>query len=187
MRPLTRLEKTGLIAAVVIGSSYFYMARVVTPAEKATVRLGRELATAQETWNGLAEPVDPERFDRAIDRAREHVAEATAERAALTGRKLEDAAIPAAFSALVAAAAEHGLCVQDQGQVDAADLPLLSALPDRPLGQPWRAYRIVLQGAYPGVVRWLQVIADLPHAVIIEALSCEHRDSTLTTTVVIRL
>lgn len=188
MRALTKLEKTGLAAAVVVAGSYFYMTRVVAPAERGLARQRAELAKQRETWNGLSEPQEATRFERPIARLRAELEPARAALAEPAKRLLDAPAAAAALAEVVVDAVAGGLVLLAQSDRPPAPPPATAPPPPDAIDErAWRRYHLVLRGPYSGVVRWLERIVRRPHALLIDDLQIERGEAGLTTTVLLRM
>ncbi|MFW5752532.1 MAG: hypothetical protein ACOCYV_00630 [Planctomycetota bacterium] len=202
MRRLTKLEKTGLVAAIVVGGSYFYLSEVVEPMEARLVAQEKKLVTAQQKWQDptFPTPSGTARFEAAIERQRPQVAAARAAWNEADTMLADAATADAAIGAIVAAAGEQGLTLLEQVKLDVAPpasgapsgkKPAAKAgpvLPPAAVGRPWRHYRLRLRGPYAGVERWLTGVAARPHALLVTDLHLTRdRDHSLDVSLVLSL
>ncbi|MGI6656191.1 MAG: type 4a pilus biogenesis protein PilO [Desulfobulbus sp.] len=71
MKKLTKLESFGLIAAILVSGSYFYMKKVYDPEAAALKKTITTLNARIGEYNKLQEPPNPEGMKRRLDRQRD--------------------------------------------------------------------------------------------------------------------
>lgn len=68
MKKLTKLESFGLITAILVGGSYFYMQRVYDPETKSLQKTVAKLNKTIKEYNKLEEPPSPLRLQKEIEK-----------------------------------------------------------------------------------------------------------------------
>ena len=93
MKKLTKLESFGLIAAILVGGSYFYMKKVYDPEAEALKKTISTLNAKIGEFNKLQEPPNPEGMKRRLERQREEEKKMAEALKAAGGRTEADAEV----------------------------------------------------------------------------------------------
>jgi uncharacterized membrane protein YccC len=169
MRALTKLEKTGLVAAVVIAGSYFYLTEVVEPLEQRLASLSQQFDEANQEWAESIAPSGTERFEQAIERLQPELEEARRQWREADTLLPDTGQAAAAVGELVAASGELGLRLNELAELASdSDAVARSGVTAE---RPWRHYRLRLTGPYAAVVTWFERLAQRQHAVLIDDVS----------------
>jgi len=163
MKKLTQLEKFGLIAAILVSVSYFYMERIYDPEAEA---LKKTIATLNRTvaeYNNLQEPPVLRGIQAEVERLAKEEAELTARLRAAGGR--------------TGAVSEVTEVLQRVNQLMARErLQLIKKTPDKDLVEElftWKVYNVELKGEYSRLLRFVSQLRDLPQPAQLREMKIE--------------
>ncbi len=164
MKKLTQFEKFGLMAAIVIACTFFYMKKIYEPQEKNFKKTVETLnKVAGELKSTQVVPMVQVRSE--LEQARKRKAELDGE---LTANMVRSGT-PQEVTLLLGRVNEL---------MAAGDLSILSLAPagqerDQMLEISWSRYQISLGGSFPGLLHLLGSLSDLPDAVRVTGLQLQ--------------
>ncbi len=179
MKKLTKLEKFGLIAAIVTCGTYFYMNKVYDPEAKALARTVTQLNKTIKEYNDLGEapPVEPLR-KRAAG-LREELEEVTAELKEAGGRTDQRAEITEVLTAITSLAERNRLQVARMAPQGEEKEALFT----------WAVYRAELAGGYRDFKRLVDQLQERLEPIQLRGLKLSRLDDqgriTITTDLLI--
>lgn len=138
MKKITRLEKFGIIAAIVVCGSYFYMKKVYDPEAAALGASVRELNSAIASYNAMKEPPSLEPLREEIEFKTENLDRLILEMREAGGRAGEAAEVTKVLSLITEIAEEQNMQV-------------LKISPGKEVEGKhftWAAFNIILGGRY---------------------------------------
>lgn len=163
MRKLTKLESFGLIAAILVSGSYFYMKKVYDPEAQSLKKTIDKLNQTIAQYNRMEEPPNLDSLQKRIDRQAEQLAMLTEELKDAGGRSEDAAEVTEVLEKICHLAKEQNMLVvkivRDKDEQD----ELFT----------WAAVRIQLRGRYRDFVILLDRLKELPAPVQLQKLQIE--------------
>lgn len=162
MRPMSKFEKLGVVAAVIVASSFIYMKKVYEPQEKRLKATVASLNKVVGEVNGLA-AIKP----------------SAALKSELARKKKELAAIESrAGMALLAGSERHTseLLSKISRSIDRCGLTVDSVKPGGKMPDElfqWNSYEFVLTGDYFQFMRFMDLLRAMPEAVKVKKIRME--------------
>ncbi len=169
MRKLSRFEKFGLMAAVIVACTFFYVKKVYEPQE---ARLKKTIATLNKVVgqiNNLEEVPPAATVKRSLKRYRKDL-EALSDQ--LQGTQMQTGAereVTKLLSTINRRMACHGLRVNSLTPGGASTDELLE----------WNLFQLNLEGSFQGFLNFVRDLKDLKDAVKIEKVQMERGDGRL--------
>jgi len=163
MKKLSRFEKIGLIAAVVVAGSFFYMKKVYEPQEKVLkatiVRLNKVVAER----NALNEPRPANLIRKEIEGIREDLAEVEAQLSQVKAPTGADGEVTELLAEIATLTEQHALQV---GGVEP-----LGKVTDQFFDR--HAFQLELKGEFFDFLAFLEALRRLPDSVRADQVSLE--------------
>ncbi|WP_282755826.1 type 4a pilus biogenesis protein PilO [Desulfuromonas thiophila] len=166
MRKLTKLEKFGLVAAVLVGGSYSYMQKVYDPQAAALKKTIVKLNSTVQEYNALSDPPSLLPLTKTLEK---HTAERDALREQLTlagGRTGAADEVVQLLDRVNGLAVEAGLTVVHLQPRDRVTGPLYD----------WDCFDLQLRGDHARLLYFLQRLIDLPQPVEVRQLKIEREN-----------
>jgi Tfp pilus assembly protein PilO len=168
MRKLSRFEKLGVVAAVIIACSYLYMKRVYEPQEKKLKATVAQLNKVIGEVNGLKATPSASSLKRSLAKKKEELSglEEQMKRASIHGTAENE--ISDMFSRVGRLMERNGLTV-------------LSVMPKGGKNDglfQWSLFEVSFTGGYFNFLSFLDDVIAMPNAVKIETMKMEQRDDT---------
>lgn len=163
MKKLTKLETFGLIAAILVSGSYFYMKKVYDPEAEALKRSITRLNSTIASYNRLGDAPDTGRMNRQIQQLREEKETLTENLLEAGGRTGTDAEVTVMLANISTMAREHNMTV-------------LKITPDRKVQDElfiWAAVNVQLRGRYQDFVALVERLKGMPQPVQLSRLQIE--------------
>jgi Tfp pilus assembly protein PilO len=163
MRKLTKLEKFGLIAAILVSGTYFYMGRVYDPQAEALKKTISKLNSTIKEYNTSVElpPLVPMR--KAVEQKREQLDTLKQELREVGGR--------------TGAADEVARLIDEVGhRAGANNLLILSLAPGKRIEEElysWDVFDLRLFGDYRQLIRFVEALKEMPEPVQVRNLALE--------------
>ena len=163
MRKLTKLESFGLIAAILVSGTFFYMKKVYDPEAAALKKTVAKLNQTIGEYNKLEEPPSLDLLKKKIEKQKEQLEAVSGELAAAGGRTDDPAAVTEVLARISRLAKAENMQVlkiaRDKDEKD----ELFN----------WATVNIELQGRYQDFVRLIQAMKELPTPLQLRKLSIE--------------
>lgn len=161
MKKLTQFEKFGIIAAIIIACTFFYMKRIYEPQEK-------EFKKTLETRNKLAQELEGTQVQPTVQVRGE--LEAAKKRKAELDAQLADSMVSSGSPQQITRLLSH-----INSRVAESDLTIVAqtpagALEDTMLLMTWTRYQMTLNGSFHGFLHFLDLLAAMPEAIRVENL-----------------
>lgn len=173
MRRLTRLEKFGIIAAIVVCGTYFYMGRVYDPEAKSLARTVNKLNAAIKKYNEMEEapPVKP--IEKSIEQRQKDLEEITARLKKAGGRTDDPAEITSILADITGLARENRITVVKISPEPEEKDNLLT----------WAVFKAELLGNYHDFRMFIRQLRRLPQPVKLRDLEIKCLDHSGTITI----
>jgi Tfp pilus assembly protein PilO len=151
MRKLTKLESFGLISAILVSGSFFYMKKVYDPEAESLKKTVTKLNQTIAEYNKLEEPPNLDSLQKEIEKQTEQMKGYTAELKAAGGRTDEPSEVTEVLAEISRLAKKENMLVlkitRDKDEKD----ELFN----------WAAVNIQIQGQYQDFVALIQRLKEL--------------------------
>ncbi len=163
MKKLTKLESFGLISAILVSGSFFYMKKVYDPEAAALKKTVTKLNQTIAEYNKLEDPPNLDPLKKKIEKQKEHLDTSTEELKAAGGRTDDPGAVTEVLAQISRLAkAENMQVLKIARDVDEQD-ELFT----------WSVVNIELQGRYQDFVLLIQALKELVTPLQLLKLSIE--------------
>jgi len=163
VRKLTKLESFGLIAAILVSGTFFYMKRVYDPEAAALKKTVAKLNQTIAEYNKLEEPPNLDSLKKKIEKQKEQWEAVTEELKAAGGRSDDPAAVTEVLAQISRLAKTENMQVlkiaKDKDEKDELFV--------------WATVNIELKGRYQDFVRLVQAMKELVTPLQLLKLSIE--------------
>lgn len=156
MKKLTKLESYGVIAAILVSGSYFYMKKIYDPEAAALKKTINTLNTKVKEYNNQQEPPNPEGLKKKLDRQREEEKKMAEMVKAAGGRTDNNAEVTEALSEISLKAQEQGIQVLKLTRLDTT---VVTALYE------WEEVKIELRCRFYDFVTLVHRLKEMPRPV----------------------
>lgn len=166
MKKLTKLESFGLIAAILIGCSYFYMQKVYDPEAKALKKTVSKLNATIKEYNNLEEPPPELHLRKEIEKLEGNLQTLTEDLKASGGRTDD-------LSEITEVLADVSSAAQKQ------NMQVLKIVPDSDVEDAlftWKTVNITLQGRFDDFVRLVTHLKIMDRPLQIRELTINQAD-----------
>lgn len=163
MKKLTKLESFGLISAILVCGSFFYMKKVYDPEAAALKKTIAKLNQTIGEYNKLEEPPNLDPLKKKIEKQKEQLTLSNEELKAAGGRTDDQAAVTEALARV------SSLAKQENMQV----LKMAREPDEKDDMFTWAAVNIELQGRYQDFVRLIEALKGLDSPLRLLRLSIE--------------
>lgn len=170
MKKLTQFEKFGVLAAIIIACTFFYMKKIYEPQEKQFKKTVADLNKIVGEL-GNAQVVSMVQIRGELDTAKNKKEELDAQLANSTVRSGTPQEVTRMLSAINGLVANSGLSILSQKPT--------GLVLDEMLQLSWSRYQLELSGPYPGFLHLLESLTDLPDAIKIDDVKLEKADNNL--------
>jgi hypothetical protein len=160
MKKLTKLEKFGLIAAILIGGTFFYMKKVYDPEAAALQRVITTLNKTVAAYNDLSDPPPMPPVRRQAEALKEELAETTARLKEAGGRTGQDAEVTEVLHLINS--------VAGQGRIR-----ILQIEPKAPVAEElftWAVFDLKMKCRYQDLVRLVTRLKELKEPIQVRNL-----------------
>lgn len=163
MRKLTPFEKFGLIAAIIVAGTWFYMTRVYDPQYKKFKRTVGQLNQVIQQYNGLKDSPPDLALKKTIEKRQAELEEAQADLAAklnTSGKACETTSVLS----------------QINQQAEKLHLAMLKITPAGKLTgtyQTWNMFDIEMEGTFDRFLHFLEVLKKMAEPVQFETIRVE--------------
>lgn len=151
MKKLTKLESFGLIAAILVCGTFFYMKKVYDPEAAALKKTVTKLNQTIGEYNKMEEPPNLESLKKKIEKQKGQWETANDELKAAGGRGDESSAVTEVLARISRLAKEENMQVLKIGRDKDVKDELFT----------WAAVNIELRGRYQDFVRLIQALKEL--------------------------
>ncbi len=164
-RKLTKLEKFGLIAAVITGMLFFYLKHVYDPQQQALVRAKEQLNRSITQFNEMQAAEPPFQLRRRLETQREALAELERELKELDIRVGDEEAL---------IRAQHWA----YQEMERRNLRVLNVVPRgvEKKHLEWRIFRITAEGDFRSLVSMLRELRTNNTPMLVEQVSVSRED-----------
>lgn len=155
MKKLTQLEKFGLIAAIVVCGSYFYMKKIYDPEAESLKKTVAKLNQTIGEYNKLEDPPPLEPLRKRLQGESEKLEEATRQLRQAGGRTDADAEVTAILATVTTLAHQRNMGVVKitPGQDHKDDL------------FTWKSFEVVLHGSYGNLIALIETLRRIEQPV----------------------
>jgi len=163
IKKLTKLESFGLIAAILVSGSYFYMKKVYDPEAEALKRSISRLNSTIASYNRLGDAPDTMRMNRQIEQLRGELENLTGELLEAGGRTGTAAEVTEMLAHISTMARKHHMTV-------------LKISPEREVRDElfiWAAVSVQLRGRYQDFVALVESLKGMAQPVQMSRLQIE--------------
>lgn len=161
MKKLTQFEKFGIIAAIIIACTFFYVKKIYEPQEK-------EFKKTVESRNKLAKELEGTQVLATVQVRGE--LEAAKKRKAELDAELTDSMVSSGSPREIMRLLGHiNSRVAESDLVIVAQTPA-GTLEDAMLLMTWTRFQMTLNGSFLGFLHFLSLLADMPEAIRVENL-----------------
>lgn len=151
MRKLTKLESFGLIAAILICGTFFYMKKVYDPEAASLKKTVNKLNQTIAEYNKLEEPPNLDSLKKKIEKQKEQWGAVSEELKAAGGRTDDPAAVTEVLAQISRLARNQNMQVLKITGIKEVKDELFT----------WAAVNIELQGRYQDFVQLIQALKEL--------------------------
>ncbi|WP_031388212.1 hypothetical protein [Desulfonatronum thiodismutans] len=164
-RKLTKLEKFGLIAAVITGMLFFYLKHVYDPQQRALVRAREQLNRSITQLNEMQAAEQPFQLRRRLESQRETLAELEQELNVLDIRVGDEEAL---------IRAQHWA----YQEMERRNLRVLNVVPQSEVKKffTWRVFRVTAEGDFAGFIALLRDLRSHSTPMLVEQVSISRED-----------
>lgn len=164
-RKLTKLEKFGLIAAVITGMLFFYLKHVYDPQQQALVRARDQLNRSITQFNEMQAAEQPFQLRRRLESQREILAGLEQELAELDIRVGDEEAL---------IRAQHWA----YQEMERRNLRVLNVVPQSEVKKffTWRVFRVTAEGDFSGFIALLRDFSSHGTPMLVEQVSISRED-----------
>lgn len=163
MKRLSRFEKVGLMAVLIIACTFFYMKRAYVPQEKVLTKTVEKLNKVIKDINSLKEIPSASALRRTIEKRRQELAEVTKELEGTAVRTGAEHEITELLSEINRLLEKNRLAVNAVAPKGKVAGPLLE----------WNLYEVDMEGRFHAFIWFLNGLLDMPDAVKIESIHME--------------
>ena len=163
MRKLTKLEKFGLIAAIIIAGTYFYMGKIYDPQAKALKKTVIKLNKIIKEINSIKEVSSVESINRTIKKRKDELEKVKSE--------LKDTVITTGKESEITE-----LLSRINGHVDKNCLAVKSIVPKGKVAGAlfaWSSFDLDMEGSFYFFLDFLTALKKMPDSVKIQGISIE--------------
>ncbi len=163
MKKLTKLEKFGMAASVVVIATYFYMSKIYDPESLALKETTKKLNKVIERVNKIGDPPDTKPLDIKKKHMSMKLKELKDELFELGGRGEEDSELTRVLAEITRLS-------------DAANLKMKSLSEPKKVSANdfnWAAYEILLSGTYSSFLSFLHDLKELSYPVQVKSISIQ--------------
>jgi len=155
MRKLTKLEKFGLIAAIVVCGSYYYMNKIYDPEAKSLKKTVQQLNSAIKKYNATDEPPAVGPVRKRVERLKKELEKITAKLKEAGGRTGDPSEITGILAKITSLARQNQIMV-------------VKMTPDREVRETlfnWAVFRAELTGGYHNFHQFIQDLEKMSQPV----------------------
>lgn len=166
MRKLTKLEKFGLITAILVSGTYFYMNRVYDPQAETLKRTVNKLNSTLQSYSQIQELPPLETVQRMISDREETLTQLKQALTAAGGRIGEVDEVTPLLDKISALARD-------------TQMVILSLTPQESVAEElyvWDVFDLRLVGSFPALVDFLEQLKEMPEPVQVRNLELEKAD-----------
>ncbi len=168
MRKLSRFEKLGVVAAVIIACGFLYMKRVYEPQEKKLKATVAQLNKVIAEVNGLKSVPSAVSLRKSLQKHKQELEEINKSLAGTAAGSGTDKGLSALISRVSGRIDECGLKVQSFAPKGSKKDELFS----------WRLFELTMTGGYFNYLSFLERLRAMPEAVKIEKVTMEQLDDS---------
>ncbi|WP_321531410.1 type 4a pilus biogenesis protein PilO [uncultured Desulfuromonas sp.] len=173
MRKLTKLEKFGLIAAILVSGSYFYLNKVYDPQAKALKKTVAKLNSTIGQYNKLDEPPPLSPVKKAIEKKKQQCDALRQQLHEAGGRSGNAQETITLLDTVNRKAREQGLLVLQLVPLGPVDEELYD----------WESFELQITGFFPHLLQFIDSLKAMPQPIELRELSIiksERLDGTIT-------
>jgi Tfp pilus assembly protein PilO len=163
MRRLSRFERVGLMAVVIVACTFFYMKRAYEPQEKALTKTVDKLNKVIGEINSLKDTPSPAVVERTLKKRRKELAEVSKELEGTAVRTGAEHEVTELLSDINTLLEENGLNIKAVIPAGKTAGTLLE----------WNVFEVDMEGDYYDFMRFLKELLRMADAVKIEGISME--------------
>ena len=167
MKKLTKLEKFGMAASVIVIATYFYMSKIYDPESKSLKATAIKLNKVIKKVNQIGDPPDPKPLEIKEKHMGKKLKKLTDELLELGGRSEEDSELTRVMAEITHLSDAANLKIKSMSQpkkVSANDFN-------------WAAYEVMFSGTYGSYLDFLRDLKELAYPVQVKNILIQKDES----------